>query len=815
MRFRSELRRSVVSWVALALVVGVAAGSVIALAAAARRTDSAYRRFAAGHAASSLILAESSDFVGAGRLDLDVVAGLPQVAASARVATIFIGAGRTEDGRPLRAGEFVPMAPADESLGRTVNRWKLLEGRRADQSRVDEVVLSFEAARENDLAIGDTFRVRFVPQASFLRVLPAFFVCIPERVAGDPTPACRDVGLPSVQDGPDLRFRVVGIEASTTEFPPLPGNVLPPVHMTRAFTERYASDLARSDILYVRLRPDATAKEFLAAAQALYPDTTITVYSDGVDNAATVSRSIHFQAIGLGILALLVGLSVTFALAQAFGRQAYSAVDVDAPVLRALGLRDRQFLVLAAIRAGVTAVTGALLATVVAVALSPLWPVGLAATAEPTPGVATDSVALGVGVVVILVVAVFGAILGTLPLVRRSARRSARRRRTGLARALPTTLPVPAAVGVRHALDPGRGRTAVPVRSAALATALTVAALVAAVTYAASTDHLLDTRRLYGWTHDVQIGSTGLPAVAPPVVEGLAERADVEAVAAGTVVELTVEGERVTGYALDDVVGEVPITLVEGRRPRTTDEIVLGSTTLRRIGRDVGDTVSVRVADAAAPMRVVGRAVFPRIGDNGQLGRGARITFAALQAFVDDPSANVVHAEFVPGTDVPNVRADLRRAMDAVPVLGPIPPTDVTTFGGADALPVAVASVMLLVTATILAHVLVTSLRRRRYDFAVLEVLGFVRRQRSLAVAAQATTLAVVALAIGIPVGWLLGRWGWDAIARELGVPSEPRAGAAVIAAVAVGLLVLANVVAVVPAWLARRTHAAEALRAG
>ena len=285
--------------------------------------------------------------------------------------------------------------------------------------------------------------------------------------------------------------------------------------------------------------------------------------------------------------------------------------------------------------------------------------------------------------------------------------------------------------------------------------------------------------------------------------------------AAGTVVELTIEGERVSGYALDDVVGEVPMTLVEGRRPSAADEIVLGSTTLRRIGRGVGDTVSVRVADATIPMRVVGRAVFPRIGDNGQLGRGARITFSALSAFVDDSPANVVHAEFVPGTDVAQARADLRRAMDAVPVLGPIPPTDVTTFGGADALPIAVVVVMLLVTATILGHALVTSLRRRRYDFAVLEVLGFVRRQRALAVSAQATTLAVVALAIGIPVGWALGRWGWNAIARELGVPSEPRASAAIIGVVAVGLVVLANVVALIPAWLARRTHAANTLRSG
>src|SRR5688572_18647505 len=44
-RFRAELRTRWRAWLALALLVGLAGGAVLALAAGARRTDTAYSRF--------------------------------------------------------------------------------------------------------------------------------------------------------------------------------------------------------------------------------------------------------------------------------------------------------------------------------------------------------------------------------------------------------------------------------------------------------------------------------------------------------------------------------------------------------------------------------------------------------------------------------------------------------------------------------------------------------------------------------------------------------------------------------------------------
>src|SRR5205807_1368452 len=68
------------------------------------------------------------------------------------------------------------------------------------------------------------------------------------------------------------------------------------------------------------------------------------------------------------------------------------------------------------------------------------------------------------------------------------------------------------------------------------------------------------------------------------------------------------------------------------------------------------------------------------------------------------------------------------------------------------------------------AHALVTSVRRRGRDLAVLKTLGFERRQVRATVGWQAFTLAFVGLAIGIPAGIVAGRLTWRLVAHVLGV---------------------------------------------
>jgi putative ABC transport system permease protein len=68
-----------------------------------------------------------------------------------------------------------------------------------------------------------------------------------------------------------------------------------------------------------------------------------------------------------------------------------------------------------------------------------------------------------------------------------------------------------------------------------------------------------------------------------------------------------------------------------------------------------------------------------------------------------------------------------------------------------------------------IAHLLITSVRRRQRDLAILRTIGFTHRQVRQAVAWQASTLTAAALAIGVPLGIAGGRTAWLLFAQELG----------------------------------------------
>ena len=112
-----------------------------------------------------------------------------------------------------------------------------------------------------------------------------------------------------------------------------------------------------------------------------------------------------------------------------------------------------------------------------------------------------------------------------------------------------------------------------------------------------------------------------------------------------------------------------------------------------------------------------------------------------------------------------------------------------------------------------LSHLLVTSVRRRRRDIAVLKTFGFARRQVRATVACQATTVVVVALMIGVPLGIIVGRWIWKGFASHLGVTEAVDIPTLALVVVAVGAAILANLIAALPARTAARTKPALVLR--
>jgi ABC-type lipoprotein release transport system permease subunit len=110
-------------------------------------------------------------------------------------------------------------------------------------------------------------------------------------------------------------------------------------------------------------------------------------------------------------------------------------------------------------------------------------------------------------------------------------------------------------------------------------------------------------------------------------------------------------------------------------------------------------------------------------------------------------------------------------------------------------------------------HALVASVRRRRRDFAILKTLGFARRQVSATVVWQASTMLLIALAVGLPLGVAAGRWAWTVVAEQLGTVAEPVTPLGLVLLTIPAGLLLANLVAALPARVASRLKPATVLR--
>jgi predicted lysophospholipase L1 biosynthesis ABC-type transport system permease subunit len=113
-----------------------------------------------------------------------------------------------------------------------------------------------------------------------------------------------------------------------------------------------------------------------------------------------------------------------------------------------------------------------------------------------------------------------------------------------------------------------------------------------------------------------------------------------------------------------------------------------------------------------------------------------------------------------------------------------------------------------------LALTVLSLVRRRRQELALLKALGMTRGQVRVVIAWQTTLTLLIAVAIGGPLGIAGGRLAWQGFARSLGaVPVVEVPVLALIVGLA-ALVVAGNLLASVPAAAAARTRAAAGLRA-
>ena len=130
-------------------------------------------------------------------------------------------------------------------------------------------------------------------------------------------------------------------------------------------------------------------------------------------------------------------------------------------------------------------------------------------------------------------------------------------------------------------------------------------------------------------------------------------------------------------------------------------------------------------------------------------------------------------------------------------------------LSGVSGLPLILAFVLMLLACGIIAHTLLTSVRRRRRDLAILKTVGFVTRQVRATVAWQATALACAGLIVGVPLGLLAGRWAWILFASQEAIVPAPVISPLTLLAIP-AVLLLANAIAAIPARSAARTQPAS-----
>ncbi len=783
-----EIRRRIGRIIVVTLLVGVVGAVVLSSIAGARRSESALDRFNASSRSSQL----------------EISVGTPtaaQLEAFSRVEGV-------ESYAPLIGGAMmIPDAPqlqaiaeaVDTRFGDAVDRARVVAGRAANPNAVDEVTIGEALAAQLHLRLGDHLDGRSFSPEQIARLLAN------ASAAGQPTP-----------DGPEFRVRVVGIVRRPLDLGDrgASGGVLV---LTPAFTHEYQGRIGSWDgtILRVRTRRGAPdVAPVAAAAHRIFGQSSRFKVQDLAIESQGAQSAIDAVSVALWVFGGVAAAAGLVAIAIVLSRE-ISMTAAARTTLRALGVTRAQRIAVGGLQAVPVAVGGALVAVIGAAAVSPLFPVGVAKRAEPSPGVRVDSAVLALGAVAVVVgiavIAFLAAFRASRPTGAELAPLTSRTSISGAASR--ARLSPAATTGVRMALDSGRGRSAVPVRSAVFAVIFGAVGVASVLMVTTSLDHLAVTPARYGWTWDFAFVPDDHRLVEPasPVsrVAGLDAAAEVDSIG------IQLDGRPVTAWSWRSIRGRIDPEIVAGRLPSGRDEIALGSATLTELHKRLGDRVQATGNAGSHDYRIVGQAVFAKIDVPQPLANGAFFTGDGLEAVVNFEASG---SAYIVGRAAFGSRlADVKRQVAAIPYveppIGPTVPVEVDRLRQVNWLPGALAALLSALALVAVGHALVTSVRRRRGELAVLKALGFDGRQIRAAIRWQATTLATVGLFIGLPLGLLVGSLVWRLIANGLGIATTPVIPVSGLLALVAAALVAVNAIAFFPARSAARARPAEALR--
>ena len=796
---RLDLRRRRRSLTVLALLIAFTTTVVLAATAGAKRGDSAIERLTANTLPADVVALPNQP-----GFDWDAVRALPEVEA---LSTFVVGGFALEEtasgpGDPIDNSP-VFFASADDDVARTVEAPVVLEGRMFDPTRIDEAVVSPGFAEEFGYGVGDTVTAALLSA---------------EQVEAYDVDAEAPAGVDDL-DGPRFPITIVGVIRSLwySDAVGSPGFLLPSPAVYETYPESFLGDNGEHGYInaLIRLRDGGEGiPDFQAALAEVTGRTDIEIFN-GPELTAAEQRKNSFEADSLYAFAVAALLAALFLVGQSVAR--YTAASLtEMRTLAAVGMTPTQSLQAAIAGPILAALAGTSVGVGLAVVASQWFPIGSAALVEPAPGISADWLVLGIGWVAIPLMVAAGA-AGAALVARRAARATAAPRRSTIAStAARLGWPVPVVVGTRFALEPGRGRSAIPVRPALIGSIVGVLGIIAAFTFANGVADAAGNPARFGQTFDAgtYLGFNDEDfASTDDLLSLVGDEPAIRAVDDAFSAVAGVGGTRTTLFSYDGAGGPlIDIVLSDGRPPESAEEIVLGPVVVDSLGISVGDSVEVVGTASTASLTLVGVGFTPEGPHNGYANAGW-VTGNGYAALFDGFKFHFFLVDFEPGADNAAALARLNQtSTDAGlgPIFEePIAPQQVADIGQVKVLPVFLGGFLALLAIGAVGHALATAVRRRRHDIAVLRALGMTRWQSRGVVAVQASVLAAIGLVLGVPLGLALGRLLWQVVADYTPLQYvPPLALLALVLIVPVALLV-ANLLA---AWPGRR---AAGLRIG
>jgi putative ABC transport system permease protein len=744
----------------LGLMIAVVGGVTLAVTAGARRTASAFHRLEAATNAPSIQveLAQEGDATLAQYADMPSAASLADQITRVRgvdgvAVASFVGATPDPDGSwfAVVTSEVRGAAPSA----------RLVSGRLPDPSEPNEIVVNEAGAAAWHTGVGRKLQIHTLGHDQMTTFM----------------------GLDREEPhGPTIDADVVGITRGVEEISDVPE----PIFLAGpGFLERWGGEIAQLTAVALVKADDRHAETVIHELNdRLAPHFVANRAVDRDDFASRVNDTIDVEVTGLTIFAVAAALAGLVVVGQALART-IGGHEPEQESLAALGV-TRPEATMGSVGSLVPALLLGLIGSIVlAVALSPLFPRGLAHRAEPAPGLRIDAPVVLGGALTLFVVLLALAGLASWRVVRAQSRHAGRetRSRPPVIARLATVLPPVPSLGAMFALEAGPRRRAIGGLAGIVGAAVLVGGIVGVATVERSRHALLTTGDLYGAAWDYQLDLEGRDD-AGVVLPKLIEDRDLTAVGTRSQLranggDLDVRGPKGAGIAgpvaYTSHKGSIPPVLAGGRPPGP-GEVVLGRRLARRLGVSIGDSVTVTGYAGDVPLVVTGWFVNPGQDD---LDLGILVARDTLERFArhDCPTASEafpcqIEEEGAAVVVRPDAdRAAVERRLTAIEpdFVRVSPPSVVANLAAVGATPWLLAGFLALIGGAGLAHALIVGVRRRRRDLAVVRAIGLRPGQAHGVVTWSAFVMAVIGAGVGTLIGLLAGRMVWERVATGIG----------------------------------------------